>query len=345
MVTPQDFYEYYAFGIAETGDGGAVVLWQGGSWDNQNIYAQKVDADGNIQSGWPQGGLSLCTAHGNQVEPRIVSDGGGGALFVWEDLRLGSKDIYAQRVTANGEVLWKVGGEDSLNGLPVCRAQNDQSSPSLTSDGDSGCYIAWHDFRNIANGNDVYAQKLNAAGDVMWTVDGIGVGTADGDQFSPVLVSESVDGILIVWEDNRSDVSKLDIFAQSMDDSGTIQWDADGIPVSRYYHKQSAPQVAADGEGGAITSWEDMRSSGKSETHDIYAQRVRGGGVGQRGDVTNDGSINVLDVLAALNHILGIILLDEDAQWRADCSGDGEINVLDALGIANVILGLGECAP
>lgn len=65
----------------------------------------------------------------------------------------------------------------------------------------------------------------------------------------------------------------------------------------------------------------------------------------ERGDVNGDGGINVLDVLAVVNHILGIVLLDEDGQWRADCNGDGSVNVLDALGIVNKILGIGECVP
>lgn len=58
------------------------------------------------------------------------------------------------------------------------------------------------------------------------------------------------------------------------------------------------------------------------------------------GDVNGDGQINVLDVLAVINHILGIQPLSGDALLRADCNGDGDINVLDALGIVNVILGI-----
>ena len=62
------------------------------------------------------------------------------------------------------------------------------------------------------------------------------------------------------------------------------------------------------------------------------------------GDVNQDGTINVLDVLAVINHILGIQYLQGTAESAADCNGDGGINVLDALGIVNVILGiLPEC--
>lgn len=338
-------YDDYAHGIAGDGSGGTFILWQGGSWDNQNIYARKVDMDGTVPAEWTGDGLTLCAASGHQVEPRVIPDGDGGMIIVWEDSRDGAKDIFTQRVSGDGDLLWTVSGADSLNGLPVCQAQNDQSSPYVTGAGQSGCFIAWHDFRTIGNGNDIYLQKLDGAGTAQLESDGAGLAIIDGDQFSPVLISDPEDVIIAVWEDNRSDVTKLDLYAQASDGAGTPLWQTDGTPVVQYHHKQSTPLGMPDGQGGAFVAWEDMRSSGKSETHDIYAQRLQQPSAQLRGDVTNDGNINVLDVLAALNHILDVIPLDAGGQWRADCSGDGAINVLDALGIANVILGLGTCAP
>ena len=65
----------------------------------------------------------------------------------------------------------------------------------------------------------------------------------------------------------------------------------------------------------------------------------------QRGDVNGDMSINVLDVIVTVNHILDTIPLTGDALIRADCNADSEIDVLDCLGIVNVILGIGTCEP
>ena len=59
---------------------------------------------------------------------------------------------------------------------------------------------------------------------------------------------------------------------------------------------------------------------------------------GDVGDVNGDATINVLDVLALINHILEKQILDEAEQCRANCKGDGDLNVLDALNIVNVIL-------
>ena len=71
---------------------------------------------------------------------------------------------------------------------------------------------------------------------------------------------------------------------------------------------------------------------------------------GEKGDVDNNGDINVLDMLKIANKILGIINLNDQETWRADCNapegncdGDGSANVLDMVKIANIILGTDEC--
>ena len=80
------------------------------------------------------------------------------------------------------------------------------------------------------------------------------------------------------------------------------------------------------------------------EYGDVYSFMVRSSMI--RGDVTDDEIVNILDVVAVINHILEIeTITDPDALWRSDCNGDGETNILDASGIVNVILGTGTCEP
>ena len=60
----------------------------------------------------------------------------------------------------------------------------------------------------------------------------------------------------------------------------------------------------------------------------------------ERGDINCDGEIDVVDVLAVLNHILNTVPLIGAPFDRADCNGDEKIDVLDIVGLVNVILGI-----
>ena len=87
--------------IASDGAGGAIVTWYDYRSGSADIYAQRVIAAGVPQ--WTANGVALCTAAGVQQSPTIVSDGAGGAIVTWQDLRGGTTyDIYAQRVNAAG---------------------------------------------------------------------------------------------------------------------------------------------------------------------------------------------------------------------------------------------------
>lgn len=63
---------------------------------------------------------------------------------------------------------------------------------------------------------------------------------------------------------------------------------------------------------------------------------------GEKGDVDNNGQVNVLDVLNAANIILKLLDPTADEHWRADYDNNDQINVLDMIGMVNVILGGGR---
>src|SRR5437899_3091572 len=69
---------------------------------------------------------------------------------------------------------------------PISTAAGNQSSPSVTSDGFGGAIIAWQDYRS-GTIYDIYAQRINASGAVLWTTDGVPISTMANDQYSPVI--------------------------------------------------------------------------------------------------------------------------------------------------------------
>ena len=57
------------------------------------------------------------------------------------------------------------------------------------------------------------------------------------------------------------------------------------------------------------------------------------------GDVNMDGQINVLDIVLAVNCILGFETLSDYQMQIADMNNDGTVNILDVISIVNIILG------
>jgi hypothetical protein len=91
-------------GIISDGSGGAIITWVDGrnGSDNEDIYAQRINASGVVQ--WIANGIEVSTASQDQQFPILVSDGSGGAIITWQDFRNGTSnvDIYAQRIYGNG---------------------------------------------------------------------------------------------------------------------------------------------------------------------------------------------------------------------------------------------------
>jgi hypothetical protein len=85
----------------------------------------------------------LCTAVAHQRDPFAVSDGGDGAIVVWEDYRSGNSNLHAQRIEKRG--YW---------GRPEPLAESAADVP-----GDQGGKVAvnW-----IASGQDVYDSQVVA---------------------------------------------------------------------------------------------------------------------------------------------------------------------------------------
>jgi hypothetical protein len=260
--------------IVSDGAGGAIVAWNDyRSGAGSDIYAQHVLGSGLVDPAWPVNGRALCTAAFDQNYQAIVSDGAGGAVVAWNDLRNGlNADVYAQHVLASGVVdpAWPV------DGRALCTAAGDQANVQVISDGAGGAIATWGDVRGGV-AYDIYAQHVLASGavDAAWPVDGRAVCTAVSQQFSPMIVSDGTGGGIITWVDGRSGTN--DIYAQHILLSGVVDgtWPADGRVVCGAANNQSAPVIATDGTGGAIITWFDYRSG---TSYDIYAQHLLASG-------------------------------------------------------------------
>ena len=259
------------------GAAGCIVVWsdQRGGVGNDDIYATRVRSSGSLAPGWPTDGLVICAASGAQQFPVIAPDGSGGALIAWTDGRAGTSntDIFAEHVLPTGAVdsAWP------LNGIAVCGAPGNQSSPAIVGDGAHGAVLAWSDLRGGST-SDVYAQRITTSGTASWSADGLALCTALGSQATVAVCSDGTGGAIVTWTDFRTSLAAPDIYAQHVGNNGVVDpgWTPDGALISNASGSQASPRIVPDGSGGAVMVWTDSRNG--STNSDLYSQRVQSNG-------------------------------------------------------------------
>jgi hypothetical protein len=194
--------------VMADGTGGVVVAWvdarnEDGS-GNADIYAQRLDANG--ASLWTAGGLPICTRPHDQYQPRIATDGAGGAIFTWEDRGEPSSSsfqprIQAQRVDASGIPRW------AENGVLVSDRRS--AEPRLVTDGANGALVVFEVRDAVTGGSRIglFAQRLGAeTGERLWTDDGsVAYDARRGGYCSngAHAVSDGAGGVIVSWRDCR----------------------------------------------------------------------------------------------------------------------------------------------
>ena len=236
--------------------GGEIMTWTDYRNGDSDIYAQAIDSIGNVR--WTLNGVSVSTASSSQYNPKLVSDGQGGAIITWEDSRSSEGvTIYAQAINSTGMTKWTSGG------VPICTSNSHY--PQIIADGQGGAIIVF--MKNF----DIYAQAIDSTGTINWDLNGVAVCTDSGYQAYPQLVSDGQGGAIIVWADS-------DIYAQAIDRSGFLKWIPEGVGICTASSVQSRPQIISDGQGGAIITWVDSRNYATTSDN-IYAQAVNSLGV------------------------------------------------------------------
>ena len=249
--------------MVSDGSGGTIIVWQDNRDSDTKIYAQRLDSAGVAK--WTNNGILICSATGSK-QPQLTSDGVGGAIITWFDMRYGwpNSTVSVQRVNANGDTLWQ------SNGIPVAQQANSWSYPVITGYGIDGAVVAW-----IGIDGEIYAQKIDIYGAIKWNEGGVLIDLSGGE---PQIVVDDAGGAIITWfdYDHTQPITSTNIFAQRVNVDGQILWTvSDTICNAPYY--QQHPCLTADGNGGAIISWIDSRT--QNDTAYIYAQKVSATGI------------------------------------------------------------------
>ncbi|MCA6437916.1 MAG: T9SS type A sorting domain-containing protein [Bacteroidetes bacterium] len=256
--------EQNSISSVEDGNGGVIITWDDYRNGESDIYAQRLDSNGVAL--WATNGVPVCSKPLSQKGTKLVSDGAGGAIVVWQDSLLGSTDIYAQRISNTGTLLW------TSAGVPICTSPLKQIRPRIQSDNAGGAFIVWQD-RRMGVEPDIYAQRINGSGNPLWAVNGVVVCNAINSQSYPKMRADGSNGVIIAWQDKRNALD-FDIYAQRLNASGTALWATNGVPIAVAADNQEELDIITDGgSNGIIICWADHRSF-IANNSDIYVQKI-----------------------------------------------------------------------
>lgn len=199
----------------------------------------------------PSVNTKICDSETYQYGQELAADNEGGTFIAWKDLRMDGFHLYAQHIDAEGFRKWPG------DGVPVATATDRNQSLldfKLVTDGDGGIIIVWADARNQAPyefNADLFAQRINADGQIQWTLNGVTICDAAELQSSIDVMEDGAGGVFIAWEDNRG--VNPNIYAQHINHSGEAEWTANGMPVSKdNLNPNIRPQLVADGNDGVL---------------------------------------------------------------------------------------------
>jgi hypothetical protein len=264
--------------IVDDGQGGCIIAWsdaRGG--DTSDLYAQHILANGRVDPNWRENGTPIVQAQGSQSRHTADSDGLGGMIIGWQDGRLGqNSDIWAQRITPRGQLVWGNG-----QGIQVCATGSNQEGPKLCPDGAGGAFFSWVDDRNLQDSDrDIYCQRVTADGQLMWPADGEAVVIEASEQTEQRIVNNSSGEAIICWLDKRRDDLTYDVYAMRISGVNRMrkEWDPPtGVPVFVEARNQQGVRLFPDAQGGAYFAVEDERERGYPEV-DIWVHHLNRNG-------------------------------------------------------------------
>jgi hypothetical protein len=301
--------------LANAPDGYTYIAWK--DWRNNgvpDIAIQKVSPSGNIE--WTYNGINLCTEPADQSTPSITVDQQGGAIVAWSDWRSGiERDIYAQRINANGVIQWQ------YNGAIVTNKNNREHNEKIATDEHNGAFIAWEE---QSGGNwNIWLQHLDSNGNRLLGNGGMPISVIQNPGINVRLQPDKDGGVFVTWQ-QQDGLGNYDIFAQRISYGGTRLWGPNGVQVTNAANSQTNPKIDPDPSvGGIFITWIDGRNS---IDKDIYASRIDSSanllwGINGKPVVSITGNQSAFDV-ASNNNINGLIVT-----WKDDRLGNGNADI------------------
>jgi len=246
--------------IISDGQGGVFIVWEDKRVGRNNLYAQRISADG--KAAWKKDGICLTTVYNYLVPFQIITDNQGGFYLVWRDIQNNQDSLLVQRIDAKGNLFWPG------NPLKVASMAGESCPHKVITDGQGGLIIVWQNKPN--NKNAIYFQHLDTHRNFLVPAGGKKIFDIINSLAAYDLVPDGNGGAILVWEEPTDQY--YGIYVQKYNATGTPQWGRSPLFIASNPEVLYSPQAVADNQGGVILCYQfqDMHQI----YNILYAQKI-----------------------------------------------------------------------
>jgi len=243
---------------------------------NFDVYLQKLNTNGT--KAWDNEGLLISNHITNTwvTDYDMILDNDENVIIVTQDHRTGNSNVFAYKISPNGEFLW---GND---GVQLSNTTGFDPAPKVVVANNNDALFMWADEPvDTTQYSNIYITRVAPDGSLIW--DATYYDTLD--MMLPQMIKADTEGYYFSWvtKSNAPDTipgqaNWMHIFAQRISENGFPLW-GNGIQVDSgnmmaFLSLYTTPYLTSDGNEGAYVMWQSFYPLDMGGMPTTYVNRI-----------------------------------------------------------------------
>jgi hypothetical protein len=202
-------------------DGSNVIVWRDSRTESNMVYAQKIDALGNLL--WGEG-INISNTYSIIFKPVIAAASDGGVFVAWQYKFYNMPDYFisVQKISPQGDLLW------SDTGISWALESNFDYPIYLTPDQAGGVFVSW----NEKNLYQIKCKLLQSDGSPAPGWDESGNTILSYPDFSLLDLAFGLQDEQLLFVYNITNYNSNVVYMQKINAAGNPQWGVSGLLIS-----------------------------------------------------------------------------------------------------------------
>ncbi|MEL1235109.1 MAG: hypothetical protein VXA61_00415, partial [Candidatus Neomarinimicrobiota bacterium] len=240
--------------VAPGSNGEAVFVWSDTRYGMRNIFAHKIDQNGQLL--WGEQGAVVTDLPGRQEDPVAITDGSGGVFIAWVDYRFDEQgDIFIQHLNSDGETLM----DD--NGIALAQVEGKQITINMCTDSLGGVFVTWQDKRSGID-DDIYGTHVTAEHEIVSPGSGVPIVVESGNQNAKTIEYAGGSEAFIAWADFREGAN-ADVYGQRFNTQMEVLFQENGIPIAATDEQELKPRATFVQGNTSFITWKEGDESSR----------------------------------------------------------------------------------